>query len=63
MTFKVSKFGSLKGAGDAVALVAEPIKKALVNALPSDLGKVIANCNCEKRKEFLNKLIPFSQAK
>ncbi len=45
----------LKGAGDAVALVAQPVAKALDAAL----GTKIAGCaGCKKRQERLNTRFP-----
>jgi hypothetical protein len=45
----------MQGLGDLVAAVAEPIKKSL----PQGIRKYLSNCGCEKRQEWLNKLIPF----
>jgi hypothetical protein len=51
----------MKGLGDAVAKVAEPIKKVITN-LPY-VEKLLKDCNCDKRREKLNKLFPFAKAK
>lgn len=49
---------SIKGAGDVVYKVAQPIAKVLDKAL----GTNIAGCGgCKKRREWLNKNIPFNQ--
>ena len=41
----------MRGLGDAVAKVAEPIKRAM--------PKLFKNCNCEGRKKWLNEHFPF----
>jgi hypothetical protein len=47
----------IKGLGDAVALVAQPIAKA-IDAMA---GTQIATCGgCQKRREMLNQKIPFT---
>lgn len=48
------RVGNLRGAGDAVALVAEPVKRAIRRAIPS------WNCGgCDKRRESLNRAVAF----
>lgn len=45
-----------KGAGDVVARVAEPIASLIDRAVKTNLS----NCaGCKKRREALNKLLPF----
>jgi len=39
--------------------VAEPIKRMIINHAPAPIAKAMGNCNCNKRKEFLNRIIPF----
>ena len=63
MKFKISKRETIpkncKGAGDLVAMVAEPIKKVLIEHLPKSFANVVRNCNCNKRREKLNELVEF----
>jgi len=48
----------MKGIGDLVAVVAQPIAKAI----DSVAGTKISTCGgCQKRKEFLNRAVPFSK--
>lgn len=47
-----------RGAGDAVALVAEPIARLSDRVLKTKIGGCSA---CRKRKEMLNHLIPWGQ--
>lgn len=49
----------LKGLGDAVALVADPIKQIIVRHGPAPIVRLMENCNCAKRKQILNELVPF----
>lgn len=53
----------LLGLGDAVALVAQPIARAIdaaTSMLPKRLRTNVAGCGgCQKRKEALNKAVPF----
>ncbi len=53
----------MRGLGDAVALVAQPIAIAIDRAtsvLPKRLRTNIAGCGgCQKRKAALNKAVPF----
>jgi len=48
----------ITGAGDVVAMVADPVKKVIMKFGPQALKRMLANCNCEKRKAELNRLIP-----
>lgn len=50
----------LQGAGDAVAVIAEPIAKVLDRVFRTKIKSCSA---CAKRKEMLNHLIPFGQKK
>lgn len=63
MTFKIKRRAiipqHLQGAGDVVAMVAEPIKRTLMQHSPEIVQKMLANCNCNKRREALNKLLHF----
>lgn len=63
MKFKITKHEIIpkhfKGAGDVVAMVAEPVKKMLLKHLPESLKGVVRNCNCNKRREKLNELVEF----
>ena len=52
----------ITGLGDAVAVVAEPIKEALIRVLPTNMSNALKNCNCSKRREMLNSLMPFNQS-
>lgn len=58
---RTAKIHKAKGAGDVVAMVAEPIKKAIIKHMPPRIAELMKNCNCDKRKELLNKLIPFNR--
>lgn len=40
--------------GNVIASIAEPIKNTIIKYGPSVLSNYIKNCNCEKRKEWLN---------
>lgn len=54
MKFKVTKVEQLRGAGDAIALVAEPIKRLIQAVHPRwDCG------GCQKRREDWNRRLPF----
>jgi len=49
------RIGNLRGAGDAVALVAEPVKRAIRRLAPAwDCG------SCDKRRDALNRAVAFS---
>lgn len=48
------------GMGDVVAMVAEPIKRKLQHLLPENIATMLNNCGCQKRREMMNKLIPFT---
>jgi hypothetical protein len=55
LRFKPSqKLIELRGAGDLVALVAEPIKLTVRRIKPDWME----DCDCERRREFLNRLLP-----
>ena len=41
--------------GDLVKKVAEPIKRTIIKHSPSRVKTILENCNCEKRKEWLNR--------
>ena len=59
ITSKVNlKQHNIKGLGDLVAIVAEPIKTAIINHAPTRISNMMKNCNCNKRKVFLNKILP-----
>lgn len=49
----------VSGMGDVVAMVAEPVKKIVMKLGPQTVKQMLANCNCDKRREMLNRLIPF----
>jgi len=50
------RYPVVRGAGDVVARVAEPIASLIDRAIKTNLS----NCaGCKKRQEALNKLIPF----
>jgi hypothetical protein len=49
----------IRGIGDIVAMAAEPIKRAIINHAPAKIANVMRNCNCGKRRDILNKVIPF----
>jgi hypothetical protein len=63
MQFKIQKReiipSKCQGLGDLVAMVAEPVKRTIINHAPKVVAEMLRNCNCNKRKEVLNKLIPF----
>jgi hypothetical protein len=44
--------------GDRIAVVAEPIKQAGIKYGSKWIKNRLENCNCHKRKEFLNNLLP-----
>lgn len=48
----------INGLGDVVAVVAEPIKKTLEKIPNKTLQDYLANCNCQARKDYLNKHFP-----
>lgn len=50
----------MKGLGDLVAIVAEPIKQVIIDHGPSKVSEAMKNCNCQQRREALNRLMPFS---
>lgn len=62
MRFKITKFEKrdkqIRGLGDVVAMAAEPIKKAIIKHAPKQISEMIKNCNCQKRREMLNKILP-----
>ena len=55
----------LRGLGDAVALVAQPVAKvidSLTSRLPAKLRTKVAQCGgCQRRKEALNRAVPFTK--
>lgn len=50
----------LRGAGDVVALVAEPAKRAILAAFPC-AAAWLARCGCAQRQAGLNHWMPFSK--
>lgn len=54
------KKAELRGLGDAVAIVAEPIKQMIIRHGPAPIARLVENCNCDKRIKSLNELVPFS---
>jgi uncharacterized protein (UPF0218 family) len=53
--------GKIRGLGDVVDRVTSTTGiKSAVNAVNNKLGR---ECQCEQRREALNKLIPFGQGK
>jgi len=49
---------SIKGLGDVVELIAQPIAQTIDKILKTE----VASCNtCKQRKEYLNKLLPFDK--
>lgn len=66
MSFKITKAKNLnlRGAGDVVAVVAQPIARALdavTSKLPKKLHTNVVGCGgCKRRQEFLNRLVKFS---
>lgn len=65
MRFPITKQNKIaqpiKGMGDVVAIVAEPIKTALISVLPDEIANKLRNCNCAKRRQALNDMMPFNQ--
>lgn len=57
-TYKLFVRNKIKGAGDLVALVAQPIAGAIDKVFKT---KVKTCAACAKRKEMLNHLVPFGQ--
>lgn len=54
---RAERMARLKGLGDAVALVAQPIARAI----DSVAGTKVAQCGgCKKRQAMLNKLVTFN---
>jgi hypothetical protein len=53
----------MRGLGDLVAKVAEPIKRTIIKHGPRTLANKLAtgNCGCNKRKEMLNRMVPFGK--
>lgn len=51
----------IRGAGDLVALVANPIKQVILNHTFSGsyFHQKLENCNCPERQKWLNEHIPF----
>ena len=58
MKFKVTHKPRIRGAGDVVAIIAEPIKRTLMAHGPVRLQKYLENCRCAERRSKLNKLLP-----
>ena len=64
MRFPIKRFAplprqdkKLRGAGDAVALVAKPVARALDSVFGT---RLVENCGgCGSRQDWLNKAIPF----
>jgi hypothetical protein len=54
------QFKNATGLGDMVAIVAEPIKQAIINHAPEPIAKAMENCNCSERRAKLNQLFPIS---
>ena len=53
---------NVNGAGDLVKLIADPIKKVATSVMPEHIRKMIEkNCGCQKRQEWLNKHIQFTE--
>ncbi len=48
----------IRGLGDVVAKVAEPIKRQALKHGPQWVKEALRNCRCEARREFLNRLVP-----
>lgn len=60
MIFKVKKIEKLRGMGDVIATVAEPIKEGIMQVAPERLKEWVRNCNCNKRREWLNTNFPIN---
>jgi len=50
----------MRGLGDLVALVAEPVKRAGVRYGPGPVRRWLENCRCAERREAWNRAVPFS---
>lgn len=48
----------ITGLGDLVAIVAVPIKQLIIDYAPESISNYVKTCNCQKRKETLNRLFP-----
>lgn len=57
------KLTGIRGLGDVVAMVANPIKKAALAVANDEWKKRIQNCGCAQRQEWLNKQFPFNKGK
>jgi hypothetical protein len=50
----------IRGLGDLVATVAEPVRVALIASKLGAFTRTLKDCGgCERRKEMLNRLVPF----
>lgn len=49
----------LRGLGDIVAIVAQPVKDVLIKLGPASIKTKLNNCGCEKRRIWMNDHFPF----
>jgi len=49
----------LRGLGDLVAVVAEPVKRILVRWGPGWVRKALSDCGCDEKRDRLNRSFPF----
>ena len=64
MNFRVTGYAQrspMRGLGDLVALVAEPVKRAGLRFGPAPCRKWLADCDCDGRRERLNHRLPFGR--
>jgi hypothetical protein len=58
-TMKLPASNQVRGLGDIIHKVAEPIKQAIIRHGPEVVANYMRNCNCEKRRQYLNQLMHF----
>lgn len=58
MRFKITHKAGVRGVGDLVAAVANPIKNAILKHGTDKMRKRLENCKCKERQEKLNRMFP-----
>jgi hypothetical protein len=48
----------MRGLGDVVAVVADPVKQIIMKHGPGWARKRLANCKCAERRAALNRMFP-----
>lgn len=54
----IKKNPQIRGLGDLISKVSEPIKNTIINHSPENIAKMVKNCNCKGRQEYLNNVFP-----